>query len=62
MAIEVFNRYEKKYRIKQDVYVELRKRLEQYMEADKFYDGIAQIKKDYQELSEYIELERKSTN
>ena len=35
MAIEVFNRYEKKYRIKQDVYVELRKRLEEYMEADK---------------------------
>ena len=35
MSIEVFDRYEKKYRIRQDVYVELRKRLEQYMEADK---------------------------
>ena len=35
MSIEVFNRYEKKYRIKQDVYIELRKRLDAYMEADK---------------------------
>lgn len=34
MAIEVFNRYEKKYRIKHEVYLELRKRLEAYMEAD----------------------------
>lgn len=34
MAIEVFNRYEKKYRIRDDTYHKLRERLAQYMEAD----------------------------
>ena len=34
MAIEVFNRYEKKYRIRDDTYHKLRERLTEYMEAD----------------------------
>lgn len=34
MAIEVFNRYEKKYRITDETYQKLRERLEEYMEAD----------------------------
>jgi SPX domain protein involved in polyphosphate accumulation len=34
MAIEVFNRYEKKYRIRDDTYFKLRERLSEYMEAD----------------------------
>ena len=34
MAIEVFNRYEKKYRIRDDTYYKLRERLSEYMEAD----------------------------
>ena len=34
MAIEVFNRYEKKYRIRDDTYHKLRERLAEYMEAD----------------------------
>lgn len=34
MAIEVFNRYEKKYRISDDCYRMLRERLSEYMEAD----------------------------
>ena len=34
MAIEVFNRYEKKYRIRDDTYHKLRERLLEYMEAD----------------------------
>jgi len=34
MAIEVFNRYEKKYRIRDDTYQKLRERLAEYMEAD----------------------------
>ncbi len=35
MAIEVFNRYEKKYRIRDDTYRKLREELSEYMEADK---------------------------
>ena len=35
MAIEVFNRTEKKYQVDDAVYQVLRKRLEPYMEADK---------------------------
>lgn len=34
MAIEVFNRYEKKYRIRDDTYRKLQERLSEYMEAD----------------------------
>ena len=34
MAIEVFNRYEKKYRIRDDTYQKLRERLTEYMDAD----------------------------
>ena len=34
MAIEVFNRYEKKYRITDDCYQRLRERLLEYMEPD----------------------------
>ncbi len=34
MAIEVFNRYEKKYRIDEACYQRLRERLSEYMEAD----------------------------
>ncbi len=34
MAIEVFNRYEKKYRIRDDTYEKLRTALSEYMEAD----------------------------
>lgn len=34
MAIEVFNRYEKKYRIREDTYQSLRERLSEYMESD----------------------------
>ena len=34
MAIEVFNRYEKKYRIRDDTYQKLRERLSEYMESD----------------------------
>lgn len=34
MAIEVFNRYEKKYRIRDDTYHKLRAALEEYMESD----------------------------
>lgn len=34
MAIEVFNRYEKKYRIRDDTYKKLRERLAEYMESD----------------------------
>ena len=34
MAIEVFNRYEKKYRIRDDTYHKLRERLAEYMESD----------------------------
>ena len=34
MAIEVFNRYEKKYRIRDDTYYKLRERLSEFMEAD----------------------------
>lgn len=34
MAIEVFNRYEKKYRITDECYRKLRERLSEYMEAD----------------------------
>ena len=34
MAIEVFNRYEKKYRITDATYQKLRDRLSEYMESD----------------------------
>lgn len=34
MAIEVFNRYEKKYRIRDDTYHRLREELSRYMESD----------------------------
>ena len=34
MAIEVFNRYEKKYRIRDDTYQQLKKTLSEFMEPD----------------------------
>lgn len=36
MAIEVFNRYEKKYMVNQETYEELNRRLAEYMEPDSF--------------------------
>ncbi|MCH5272992.1 MAG: polyphosphate polymerase domain-containing protein [Lachnospiraceae bacterium] len=36
MAIEVFNRYEKKYRVNDACYQKLRERLSEYMEADAY--------------------------
>lgn len=39
MAIEVFNRYEKKYRIRDDTYQRLREALKEYMESDEHSKG-----------------------
>lgn len=36
MSIEVFNRYEKKYFVEADILDEFRKRIEEYMDMDKF--------------------------
>lgn len=36
MSIEVFNRYEKKYFIKADIFDEFRTNIQEYMDADKF--------------------------
>ena len=39
MAIEVFNRYEKKYIISEDIYQKLKKDLQDYMELDRYSQG-----------------------
>ena len=39
MAIEIFNRYENKYQISEDIFTQLQDRLRRYMNLDKFNAG-----------------------